>query len=712
MLMTAIPAGVLRAADRHDSPIAASVQLSKSQGNMASEIAFRTMSEIASAFLPKLRNILEFIVIAAFPVVFLLVVATGAAGGIAIRAYFTLFVWLMLWAPLAVIVNYLLVHIDANPMNRLVEQFGGVTLQSADLIRDLGASSQAMAGYVMLLIPVVAFMLARASEMSASSLAASVIAPASGAAQSQSANLAMGNVSSGNASLSNVSVGNANTGKSDYSDAFTSGQVSKSTTPYGTVVRDGSTGAVTAMRVEQSNLGFTSQEILSHGEARESASTSGASTAFTQGYGYSDSKASTTTQAQGTTTIESQSRVLNQSSGSMNNNSQVKATGENVSYGESSSFGRHANTSEGLSYQSSLGLEAVAHRMGKDNVPNTEAEPIQRQETYQGILSPSSQAYLTEYPVVDSDKNIIADKRSPKQNYHGSNKKISVPGKFGFTVNSSVGHSDQSTDLSTSSNYLTESSQNIQTISAFKNTSLNDSNNISSASDNRLTNSYSDSKNGSTSFTSSKSENSALVDSERKQQTSSSVIATDRSPGILRQLNDEFSSSEEALQWLSNAENRKAFSSALLNGTIPAMDHSAINSAFAKNNSFVTQQQAEIHAQTVSEKTSNTSKNFIPLKIHPAVSLSNPSNANSISDSSFFQRGLMKLTNASFDNEAISMSGIGSLVIPAIFKYESPERRFEGIRSAAESDPILKNKIIELGKTKHLSNDQILKIFN
>lgn len=69
LLLSEIPAGAQRAAASMEMPIAGAVALAKAQGNLASEISFRTMSELAAAFLPKLRNLLEFILIAAFPLV-------------------------------------------------------------------------------------------------------------------------------------------------------------------------------------------------------------------------------------------------------------------------------------------------------------------------------------------------------------------------------------------------------------------------------------------------------------------------------------------------------------------------------------------------------------------------------------------------------------------------------------------------------------------
>ena len=701
LLMTSIPEGVVRAAGRDGSPIAASVALSRSQGNMASEIAFRTMSEIASAFLPKLRNILEFIVIAAFPIVFLLVVATGAAGSVVIRAYFTLYVWLMLWAPLAAVVNYLLIHIDANPMNRLVDQFGGVTMQSADLIRDLGASSQAMAGYVMLLIPVIAFMLARASEMSASSLAANVMSPAGSAAQAQSANLAMGNVASGNASFGNVSSGNVSTSKSDYADAFTSGDISRSTTPYGTVVRDNSTGSVTAMRVESSNLGLSSQGILSRGEARETASTNGAATVLTEGRGYSSSSGFASTELSSSASVESEVRSQNASSGTIHNQGSTKTSAENVSYGESSSFGRNANVSESLGYRSVIGTNSNSQFSSSDNKANADIEnnPVgnfpSQSDFESGIPKPSIS--------FSAPSNINSNSSTKGRN----STTIGHPISIGGHVTSSVSHSDQSINSAVSSSMHSENIQNTSSASNFD-TETNSSGVISNASDeHRRTDSINRMNSQTSSLNASKSQNLSRMNSARSNQSNSSIVSADLSPVMMKNINDSFSSPEEALEWLSSPENRKAFANSVISQHEPLSKQKlddGINPGYRNSTSII--------ASTAEQQHLNGENNNVPSKRifpHHESNATSPRQQSGISREAYFQRGLMKTANATFDEKAVSISELTSLLMPILSNYESPSERFQAIRNQAENDTDIKERIIEIGQKSNLSNEEILK---
>lgn len=283
LLLNAIPEGIRTTADRSGTPLATAVQISKSQGNLASEISYRTMQTLAASFLPKFRNILEFILIAASPFVFLSMIIVGSEGGKVYRMYFTLFFWLALWAPMAAVVNFLILHVDRQPMNLLVEQFGGVTMAAMDLIRSEGATSQAMAGYVMTLIPVISFVIAKASDIGVTSLASSVMNPAQSAAAAQSSSLAMGNVSVGNVASGNLSANSTSMNAYDASLKRVDGARYQNTTAWGTVTTDLNTGAVTGMRIEKSDLGFRAVTQMGDQDSLTKNITN------TTGYGHTDS---------------------------------------------------------------------------------------------------------------------------------------------------------------------------------------------------------------------------------------------------------------------------------------------------------------------------------------------------------------------------------------------------------------------------------------
>lgn len=263
-------------------PLATATALAKAQGNLSSEINYRTMAEIAKDALPKVRNSLEFIILASFPLIFIMVLAAGHMAGTILRSYLTLLVWIQLWAPISAVMNYLIIHTDSHPMNQIIAEYGANTIYAASLIREAGASSQAIAGFLTILAPVIAFAIAKGSDFATAQLAASVMAPAQSAAQSQGASLTSGNISLGNTSWGNVSTNTQSGNKSDRSMSFTDSSMLQTASAYGSVTRNGS-GTVTGMSMTPVSMGVSS--AMSLGEANSQSATSSMSNSF----GYSDS---------------------------------------------------------------------------------------------------------------------------------------------------------------------------------------------------------------------------------------------------------------------------------------------------------------------------------------------------------------------------------------------------------------------------------------
>lgn len=263
-------------------PLATATALAKAQGNLSSEINYRTMAEIAKDALPKVRNSLEFIILASFPLIFIMMLAAGHMAGTILRSYLTLLVWIQLWAPISAVMNYLIIHTDSHPMNQIIAEYGANTIYAASLIREAGSSSQAIAGFLTILAPVIAFAIAKGSDFATAQLAASVMAPAQSAAQSQGASLTSGNISLGNTSWGNVSTNTQSGNKSDRSMSFTDSSMLQTASAYGSVTRNGS-GTVTGMSMTPVSMGVSS--AMSLGEANSQSATSSMSNSF----GYSDS---------------------------------------------------------------------------------------------------------------------------------------------------------------------------------------------------------------------------------------------------------------------------------------------------------------------------------------------------------------------------------------------------------------------------------------
>lgn len=357
VMLTALPRGMASIAAQAGAPLDLAAKYSASQANLTSEINYRTLARLAEHSLPKIRNCVEFIVIAAFPLMLLLMVAAGSAAGAVFRSFFVLLIWFQLWAPLLSVANYLMISVDANPMNRIAAEFGGSTLLAAGIIREAGATSQAIAGSIMLLIPVIAFALAKGSDMAFVSMATGLMAPAQGASSGASAQTAAGNFNAGNVSMGNTSMNSASANKSDLSSSWSDPYASKSQTAYGSVTRD-ETGTVTGMARTSIDLGVTSSGTLTHSRTTGTASSSATTLTASESQALSLSSAASSSNAVSREFARAMSQGLSERLSAGQSTAGSSSSSYSKSSGESSTVSRGLSNSENLSFMSGAKLQA------------------------------------------------------------------------------------------------------------------------------------------------------------------------------------------------------------------------------------------------------------------------------------------------------------------------------------------------------------------
>lgn len=357
VMLTALPRGMASIAAQAGAPLDLAAKYSASQANLTSEINYRTLARLAEHSLPKIRNCVEFIVIAAFPLMLLLMVAAGSAAGAVFRSFFVLLIWFQLWAPLLSVANYLMISVDANPMNRIATEFGGSTLLAAGIIREAGATSQAIAGSIMLLIPLIAFALAKGSDMAFVSMATGLMAPAQGASSGASAQAAAGNFNAGNISMGNTSMNSASANKSDLSSSWSDPYASKSQTAYGSVTRD-ETGTVTGMARTSIDLGVSSSGALTHSRTTGTASSSATTLTASVSQALSLSSAATSSNAVSREFARAMSQGLSERLSAGQSTAGSSSSSYSKSTGESSTVSRGLSNSENLSFTSGAKLQA------------------------------------------------------------------------------------------------------------------------------------------------------------------------------------------------------------------------------------------------------------------------------------------------------------------------------------------------------------------
>lgn len=357
VMLTALPRDMASIAAQAGAPLDLAAKYSASQANLTSEINYRTLARLAEHSLPKIRNCVEFIVIAAFPLMLLLMVAAGSAAGAVFRSFFVLLIWFQLWAPLLSVANYLMISVDANPMNRIAAEFGGSTLLAAGIIREAGATSQAIAGSIMPLIPVIAFALAKGSDMAFVSMSTGLMAPAQGASSGASTQAAAGNFNAGNISTGNTSMNSASANKSDLSSSWSDPYASKSQTAYGSVTRD-ETGTVTGMARTSIDLGVSSSGALTHSRTTGTASSAATTLTASESQALSLSSAASSSNAVSREFARAMSQGLSERLSAGQSTAGSSSSSYSKSTGESSTLSRGLSNSENLAFTSGAKLQA------------------------------------------------------------------------------------------------------------------------------------------------------------------------------------------------------------------------------------------------------------------------------------------------------------------------------------------------------------------
>lgn len=368
LLLTALPKVMSGHAVTVAGPAAMASTLARAQGNLAGEINYRTMAKMAEDALPKIRNALEFVVIAMFPVVALIALVSGSGMAGVVRSYVTLLLTVQLWPALSSVVNYLVIAHDLHPFTLLAQNFGGSSLQAATLIRETGASSQAIAGALLCAVPVISYALVRAGDMAVGQLVGGLTQPAQNAAASQGAAIAAGNISQGNVSVSNVSSNNVSSNKADASIRSVDTGMAVTQSGYGTVTRAAS-GEVTGLQRTAVSFGVDSQMQQSLVRGHLASNVGQTSTVSTDAARFSFSQSASSSDSTQQSFAHALKVALNEQKSLATNYSDTSGWGNSVTLTRASELDRTSTVSEGTTYKS----EGIAHISANfdDGAPET-----------------------------------------------------------------------------------------------------------------------------------------------------------------------------------------------------------------------------------------------------------------------------------------------------------------------------------------------------
>lgn len=357
LMLTALPKVMSGHAVTVAGPAAMASTLARAQGNLAGEINYRTMAKMAEDALPKIRNALEFVVIAMFPVVALIALVSGSGMAGVVRSYVTLLLTVQLWPALSSVVNYLVIAHDLHPFTLLAQNFGGSSLQAATLIRETGASSQAIAGALLCAVPVISYALVRAGDMAVGQLVGGLTQPAQSAATSQGAAIAAGNISQGNVSVSNVSSNNVSSNKADASIRSVDTGMAVTQSGYGTVTRAAS-GEVTGLQRTAVSFGVDSQMQQSLVRGHLASNVGQTSTVSTDAARFSFSQSASSSDSTQQSFAHALKDALSEQKSLATNYSDTSGWGNSVTLTRASEMDRTSSVSEGTDYSSQYNLAA------------------------------------------------------------------------------------------------------------------------------------------------------------------------------------------------------------------------------------------------------------------------------------------------------------------------------------------------------------------
>lgn len=166
--------------------------------------AWINYGKIAEEALPLIRNVVEAVCYALFPlIVLLLFMTTGMQTLIALKSYVVTLLWIQLWPPIYAILNYVASIASASKLGAAADIGGGLTalsLQTASSVYSNAISLEAVVGYMVISIPAIAWAAIKGMETigQAAITGTSSMQGTIGAASGQAA---IGNVGMGNLAM-------------------------------------------------------------------------------------------------------------------------------------------------------------------------------------------------------------------------------------------------------------------------------------------------------------------------------------------------------------------------------------------------------------------------------------------------------------------------------------------------------------------------------
>lgn len=186
-----------------NDPAAMVLAVGRAQAVAQTNASWLNYGKVAEQALPVFRNVVEALTYALFPLfVLLLLLTSGRDTMLAVKSYIAILIWIQLWPPLYAVLNYMASIYAAYDLAAAADLGGGLkalSLQTASTIYASAISGEAVVGYLVISVPLIAWAAVKRMENfgtalvgGLSGLQASLTGATSGAA---TGNVSMGNVS-------------------------------------------------------------------------------------------------------------------------------------------------------------------------------------------------------------------------------------------------------------------------------------------------------------------------------------------------------------------------------------------------------------------------------------------------------------------------------------------------------------------------------------
>jgi conjugal transfer mating pair stabilization protein TraG len=142
-----------------DDPAMITLGAARAQAISQMNAGFLTQGRIAEEALPLIRNVVEAIIYALFPIVCLMLMASeGQALKVQLKSYFLVLLWVEMWSPMFAIVNYLQTMASSANLGAAGVMTGaqGLSLETAGAVFGTAVSDLSVASWMVTFVPVIA----------------------------------------------------------------------------------------------------------------------------------------------------------------------------------------------------------------------------------------------------------------------------------------------------------------------------------------------------------------------------------------------------------------------------------------------------------------------------------------------------------------------------------------------------------------------------